>query len=135
MMFVFALVLSGLAFAQEPIDLSSIPGLPPGLQMQLGGPKAEVRWLSAESGSTRFPGDPAPGPTFAAGEVVEVLVAEGDRTRVRKGDRYGWVPTSVLSMTAPEPVGGNPLLGGMQPLLPAGTVPAPAPAGGAGGAP
>jgi hypothetical protein len=117
-----SLVLS-LASAQTPIDLSQLmagQGMP-GLTV---GPKAEVRWLVGETASTRFPGDAAPGPTFAAGEMVEVIVVEGATTRVRKGDRYGWVANAALTMEAPAaPAGDNPLLGSMPPLVPAGGAP------------
>jgi hypothetical protein len=115
------------AFAQEPVpfDLSALLA---GSGVQVGGPKAEMRWLVAEAASTRFPGEAEPGPTFAAGEMVEVIVVDGDKTRVRKGDRYGWVATASLTIDAPATAtGGNPLLGGMPPLLPAGSVPPPAP--------
>jgi hypothetical protein len=118
-------LLVSVSFAQEPIDLSALLAAQ-GVQV---GPKAEVRWLVSESGSTRFPGESEPGPTFAAGEMVEVVLVEGDRTRVRKGDRYGWVPNAALTIEAPAtaPAAGGSLLGGMPPLLPAGSVPAPAP--------
>lgn len=121
-------LLVSVATAQEPMPLD-LSALLAGSGVQVGGPKAEMRWLTAESASTRFPGEPEPGPTFAAGEMVEVVVVVGDRTRIHKGDRYGWVATASLTVDPPASAAssGNPLLGGMPPLLPAGSVPPPAP--------
>lgn len=107
------------ASAQEPLPID-IQQLLASQGVQMGGPKAEIRWMSAEAVSTRFPGDPAPGPTFAKGEMVEVVLADGATTRIRKGDRYGWVATSSLTME--QPAGALP--GGLPPLLPPGSVPA-----------
>jgi hypothetical protein len=50
----------------------------------------------AEIASARFPDAQVTGPTFAAGESVRVLFVDGARVRVRKGDRYGWVPADQL---------------------------------------
>ena len=102
------------AWAQAP----SFPGLPPGLTIS---PKAsaDARWLVADTASQRFPGEDVAGPTFATGTEVVVIVTEGDRVRVHKDDRYGWVPASALTATPPLPtMPTSPGLLGMPPLQP-----------------
>lgn len=98
------------AFAQSPMPI------------QLGGADPSDRWMVAQTASVRFFGEAVPGPTFEAGEEVEVLVEDGGQVRVRAADRYGWVPKASLTDQAPAepttaPAGG--LLGGVPALPPA----------------
>ena len=96
--------------------------MPPGIGGSLAIPSANARYLMADVVSKRFPGEDLAGPTFKTGEQVDVIVEEGGSVRVRQGERYGWVPAAQLTATAPMPTlpaGGNPLLGGLQPLQPA----------------
>ncbi len=102
------------AHAQAPTSPLS---LPPGFEtLSISQtPRAEARWLTAKTTSKRFPGEAVDGPAFEQGERVEVIVADGSLVRVRQGDRYGWVPESVLTIEAPAapppaPGAGSPLL-------------------------
>jgi hypothetical protein len=105
----------------------------PGLTASLASASSNARWVVGEVASKRFPGEEIAGPTFQAGEEVELILQEGDSARIRQGGRYGWVPASAL--TAVQPLvappglgtpGGNPLLEGLTPLLQAPPAPAPA---------
>jgi len=51
--------------------------------------------------SVRFPDVTVTGPLFLANQSVTVLYVEADRLRVRKGDRYGWVPREEVTTEAP----------------------------------
>ena len=114
----------------------------PGLTASRTTASPTARWITPPDGaselpSKRFFGEPIVGPAFKSGEEVELILVDGDQARIREGSRYGWVPASALSTTPPLtmpsmpellPPGGNPLLGGLKPLLPApGAAPAPAP--------
>ncbi len=98
-----ALLVSTLGYAQNPLSF---------------GPKAESRWLTEDVEAKRFFAydDEAKGPKLFKGDEVELVVASGDRVRVKKGSRYGWVSATVLTAEAPDnDLGGsnlsnNPLL-------------------------
>lgn len=100
----------GAAHAQVP-QLPPGMQLPPGLTLQglqglqglnLGGQaQPGGKYLAADTVSTRFPDAAVAGPTFTAGAPVVVLVEQGDRARVMKGDQLGWVPVAALTDTAP----------------------------------
>jgi hypothetical protein len=93
-MSVFA-ILSALALAQ-----SVPPGLPTTPAAQA---PASSRWTVAETPSRRFPDAEVAGPTFPAGATVIVLVTDGDRVRIQKGELVGWVPASALTDQPPAP--------------------------------
>ncbi|MEN0061559.1 MAG: hypothetical protein AAGA48_05375 [Myxococcota bacterium] len=98
-----ALLVSTLSYAQSPLLL---------------GNKGESRWLVEDVESDRFfeYDQEAKGPQLFKGDEVELIVTSGDRVRIKKGTRYGWVSASVLSTdapvddTTPEGLTGNPLL-------------------------
>lgn len=85
--------------------LAQTPGgmVPPGPSIAPVAGPATSRWTVAETPSLRFSDGATPGPVFPAGSLVVVLVSEGSRSRVQKGDAVGWVPTSALSEQAPPP--------------------------------
>ncbi len=95
-MWYFALV--SLALAQTPGGML-LPGGPTAPQAG----NATSRWTVAETPSLRFPDAQTPGPTFEAGLLVVVLVTEGSRARIQKGDLVGWVPVSALTDQPPAP--------------------------------
>jgi len=84
-----ALLVSTLGHAQTPLTF---------------GPKGEARWLTEDVQSDRFLAydDEAKGPQLFKGDEVELVVASGDRVRVKKGSRYGWVSATALTAEAPE---------------------------------
>jgi len=96
------LALSPIAMAQAPLDLSSL-GLG-NIATSVGASAA--KYTVSETASTRFPDSDAAGPTFTAGERVEILFEEGDRVRVRAGNKYGWFAASLLSDIAPTGAAG-----------------------------
>ncbi|MBW2255729.1 MAG: hypothetical protein JRI25_14160 [Deltaproteobacteria bacterium] len=61
-----------------------------------------VTVLTQDAETVRFLDDDTAGPALDEGEKVTVLFREGDLVRVRKGERYGWVASSVLTDAAPE---------------------------------
>ncbi|MEO0600548.1 MAG: hypothetical protein AAF211_03875 [Myxococcota bacterium] len=98
-----ALLVSTLGHAQSPLNL---------------GPRGEARWVTEDVEAERFlsyEGEAA-GPKLFKGDEVELIVASGDKVRIKKGSRYGWVSATVLTAEAPEnDLGGsnltnNPLL-------------------------
>lgn len=93
-----ALLVSTLGYAQNPISF---------------GPKGDMRWVTEDVESERFfaHDTEASGPKLFKGDAVEMIVASGDRVRVKKGSRYGWVSATVLTAEAPE----NDLQGGNLP--------------------
>ncbi len=105
---ILGLLLCGVAHAQAPRLPPGMPQLPPGMTLQGlqgmnfgGAPQAGGKYLVADTASARFPDAAVPGPTFTAGAPVVVLIEQGDRSRVMKGDQLGWVPTASLTDTAP----------------------------------
>jgi len=84
-----ALLVSTLGYAQSPLSF---------------GPRGESRWLTEDTETQRFFAidEEARGPKLLAGDEVELIVANGDRVRVKKGSRYGWVSASVLTAEPPE---------------------------------
>lgn len=65
----------------------------------------DVVELAESANSLRFYDADVTGPVFEAGVALRVLYVEGDRVRLRRGDRYGWVNWSELVFEAPaEPV-------------------------------
>lgn len=52
--------------------------------------------ITEDTVSMRFPDTKHPGPELKAGDKVVVILREGDRARVQKGDRYGWIDASLL---------------------------------------
>ena len=71
----------------------------------------ETAWTTRDVAAMRFPDGDLPGPTLVSGDQVEVVLREGDRARIRKDDRYGWVPASAL--TTEPPPGWQPATGTM----------------------
>ena len=55
--------------------------------------------LGTEIRSMRFSDADVTGPTFQEGEEATVLYVLGDRLRLRKADRYGWVSADVIAPT------------------------------------
>ncbi|MEQ1565234.1 MAG: hypothetical protein ABMA64_06320 [Myxococcota bacterium] len=104
------------AMAQSPLTAP--------LNVPLGAAGPSARFVAAEVVSERFPGETAPGPTFTAGEQVEVLIEENGKVRIRSGEKYGWVAVAALGAAPPATAVDPNLLGGLQPLLPPGTAPA-----------
>lgn len=107
-------------------------GLPGGLPggLTLGAPKGEAQWVTADTATTRFWGDASvAGPELKAGDPVQLIVIEGDRARVVKGDRYGWLPAALLTTEAPAAAAPTGLPGGLggAPLLPPLQLPGAAP--------
>jgi len=90
-----ALLLPGLAHAQQPIQLGTQP-----IQLDLG-PTGPVRYATQEIASVRFLGEDVKGPVFQAGERLELITEKDGWVRVRQGDRYGWVPADALSAEPP----------------------------------
>ncbi len=88
--------LVSLALGQSPLP----PG--PGMAPIPVAPAAS-KWTAGETPSTRFPDASTAGPTFPAGAMVVLLVTEGDRVRIQKGDLVGWVSASALTDAAPPP--------------------------------
>ncbi len=58
-------------------------------------------WTTSEVETVRFLDATIVGPRFETGDELEVLDRAGDRYRVRKGDAYGWLPISTVSVEAP----------------------------------
>lgn len=84
-----ALLVSTLGYAQSPLSF---------------GARGEARWLTEDVETDRFfayEGE-AKGPKLFKGDEVELVVTNGDRVRIKKGSRYGWVSATVLSAEAPE---------------------------------
>lgn len=86
----------------------------PGLSF---GPTGEPRWVVADVEAKRFAEGDEAGPALKAGDEVELVFTEGDRVRIKKGDRYGWIAASAVTEEAPEieistdnPLLSNPLL-------------------------
>ena len=75
----FALLFVLVAFAEDPV------------------------YTQAETPSLRFSDAAVPGPTFAPGTRLEVLVREGGVVRVVQGDKFGWVPATAVAVTMPAP--------------------------------
>ena len=103
------------AFAQAP----ALPPMLPMPGLSVSPKSADARWVVADTPSQRFPEGDVKGPTFTAGTEVELIVADGDRVRVRASDKYGWVPASALTDVPPMPsLPTSPGLLGMPPLQP-----------------
>lgn len=62
----------------------------------------DTAWIASDVGSKRFFGEAVSGPELTAGTRVTVLVREGDQVRVAAGDRFGWVPATAITTTAPS---------------------------------
>ncbi len=60
----------------------------------------------------RFADDDHPGPTLSAGDEVTVILRDATRARVAKGNKYGWVPASVLGEVQAEAASPEPLVPG-----------------------
>lgn len=80
---VAGLLASSLAWAQQPLQFNI-------------GPRGPVRYAVEEVASVRFLGEEVPGPTLSAGEQVELITEKDGWVRVKKGERYGWVPAGKL---------------------------------------
>lgn len=84
-----ALLVSTLGYAQTPVSFS---------------PRGEARWVTEDVEADRFfeyAGE-AKGLQLFKDDEVEMIVVNGDRVRVKKGTRYGWVSATVLTAEAPE---------------------------------
>ncbi len=68
---------------------------------------ADVVYATAEVASVRFPDADTAGPTFAKDARLEVLVEDGDRLRVREGDKYGWIDATLVTTEAPAAADGG----------------------------
>lgn len=78
---------------------------------------AETVWAVAETPSARFPDSETPGPVFAEGARLTILVQEGERVRVRSASGYGWINASATTSEEPAsaPMGAIPgMMGGAQ---------------------
>ncbi len=51
----------------------------------------------------RFADAPAAGPALSLGDRLTVLYVDGDRVRISRGDRYGWVAADALTAENPNP--------------------------------
>ena len=58
-------------------------------------------WAAAETPSVRFADAETAGPTFNADDELVVLVRDGDRLRVARGTRMGWIPAPPVTDVAP----------------------------------
>lgn len=63
--------------------------------------RGDTVWVVEEIRSERFADAAVTGPVFRPGEPVTVLFVEAARLRVRKGDRYGWVPSTAVTSEDP----------------------------------
>jgi hypothetical protein len=61
--------------------------------------------------------------TLDPGARVEVLLADGAHTRVRRGIDFGWVPSDALTKEAPADAAPTFTLGPGMTLTPSGTTP------------
>ncbi len=85
-----AVLWASAALAQSPIQLTP------------AAPKGALKHVVEDATTQRFADDAAvAGPSLETGDVVEVMMEEGDRVRVKKGSAYGWVDADVLSDTPP----------------------------------
>ncbi len=78
-------------------------------------------WMTADTVSTRFPGEKLVGQSFTSGTQVTVVVKDGDQVRVTNGDKFGWVPAASVTATPPEGAASQPPI--QVNLGPAGAVP------------
>ncbi len=62
----------------------------------------DARWMIEDAESMRFVEADTKGPDFRDGEKVTLLYTEGDLLRVRRGDRYGWIPATAVTADEPE---------------------------------
>lgn len=91
--------------------VAQVPGLP------AEAPKAEVRFVVADTDTQRFHDAEAPkGVPLVAGEAVQVVTEHKGMVRVFVKGGFGWVPKAGLT-TEPPAV---PAPGGLPPLLPPG---------------
>lgn len=94
-LFLSLLFVPALAFAQDEA--------PEGPAIAVG----EAVFVTEDVRSKRFVDTDLSGPSFEANESVKVLYLDGERARVRRGSRYGWVDASLL--TADNPAAGAPI--------------------------
>ncbi|MBX2796170.1 MAG: hypothetical protein KTR31_00835 [Myxococcales bacterium] len=65
-------------------------------------PKGQTMWASEEVATQRFPDDTeVAGPTLRVDAQVQVVLTDGDRVRVKSGDKYGWVALAKLTTEPP----------------------------------
>jgi hypothetical protein len=76
----------------------------------------DTAWTTEKVDSSRFVGEPTPGPVYDAETKVTVLAVEGDKVRVFAGTRFGWVAASQLTTTPPADAAVTPPAG--MPVLP-----------------
>lgn len=82
------LLVSTLAHAQSPLSFAT---------------RGESRWLTEDVEAERFfkfEGE-AQGLQLYKGDQVEMIITNGDRVRVKKGTKYGWVSATLLTAEAP----------------------------------
>jgi hypothetical protein len=65
---------------------------------------AEDLWAVAPAEGVRWPDVPTVSVKLTAGDEVEVMVRDGDKVRVRKGNDFGWVAATALTDVAPPKV-------------------------------
>lgn len=63
--------------------------------------RAEDAWLVRAVEAVRWPDAPQVSVTLAEGDQVAVVYRMDGLVRVRKEDRYGWVPADALAAEAP----------------------------------
>ncbi len=104
-------LLTSVSLAQAP---AAVPTLAPAA---VATDAPEKRWAVSDVDSKRFADDDTAGPTFKAGDELLLIVTDGSRVRVRRGDRYGWVPASAVTAEAPAPAPASLDLLGLPPTL------------------
>lgn len=87
------ILLSGSAFAQEAETVEA--------ETEAAAVLPERVWAIEAVESMRFPDADVVGPRFEEDAELEVLTAEGERYRVRLGDKYGWVAITAVSTEEP----------------------------------
>lgn len=97
------LLCTGLALAQAPTSPPSLTAPPIPIEAV-----AQTWWLVQDVELQRWPdGGPAV-EALKAGTEVELILTDGDKSRVRKDLSFGWVPSSAVSTQPPAtpPAGG-----------------------------
>ena len=64
---------------------------------------AEDMWITSTVSALRWPDKAYPAMSLSKGDLVHVLLRDGDQVRVRKDDDFGWVPAAELSVVPIEP--------------------------------
>lgn len=65
----------------------------PAVAQELG----EAAVISETTSSIRFVDADVPGPIFNEGDAVILLYRVSGQSRVRKGNQYGWIPSTAMA--------------------------------------